>query len=406
MGGAGSLYAIDDYLADEMNDTDDIDKLLSKIETTSIMRENYKPKGYLSYKEACTFMYGYLDNNFNNEINCIYTGMKQSMKKETIIKHHLFDIIQNPSTKNVKLHKGILSKKNCKLIRQTAYNNGKGVNCEHIWPQSHFKRTHLKHVCSDLHNMLPANTIINSLRNDYIFGNVENIPKNLLKLDDIITKTSKQNNTKLQITAKARNTDNTNLKYFDNVDTVVTINKAKTNQEQKTSSKNTPKKRSKKKRSRGKKKSKLKSNLDLPNSNGIDFSSHSEIDRRLQVFEPREISKGNIARCIFYIALIYGYKLFNPKYSNENIAKQNLKWFENLKNDCLEWNHLDLPDSNEISRMNIIAKIQGNINPFIIDPNCADKIFGGFDENEWKYLIGVIDPPRRQIFCSSSSLII
>ena len=41
----------------------------------------------------------------------------------------------------------------------------------------------------------------------------------------------------------------------------------------------------------------------------------------------------------------------------------------------LEWNKIDPPDTVEIERTKLIEKIQGNVNPFIIDNSLVDKYF-------------------------------
>ena len=98
-----------------------------------------------------------------------------------------------------------------------------------------------------------------------------------------------------------------------------------------------------------------------------DHDIKSEFDKKKKIFEPREISKGNVARALFYIATIYGDKLF----SNQ----KHIDWFEKMRPTLLEWNKIDPPDTVEIERTKLIEKIQGNVNPFIIDNSLVDKYF-------------------------------
>lgn len=82
-----------------------------------------------------------------------------------------------------------------------------------------------------------------------------------------------------------------------------------------------------------------------------------DFERRNGVAEPRPLARGNIARSIFYMHDIYGIPL-------EEDLLQKLK----------EWNRLDPPSNHEFQRNNKIEKIQGNRNPYIDNPEKAEKL--------------------------------
>ena len=80
-------------------------------------------------------------------------------------------------------------------------------------------------------------------------------------------------------------------------------------------------------------------------------------------FEPREEQKGNTAR-----AMVYFYTMYPQEADNSfwNIQKEVL----------LNWNHIDYPDDEEISRTWEIASHQQNKpNPFVVDPTLFDRIY-------------------------------
>ncbi len=108
----------------------------------------------------------------------------------------------------------------------------------------------------------------------------------------------------------------------------------------------------------------------IPTSN-IDF--YSEKDEEDCVFEPREDSKGNIARAVFYFYAIY-----------QSIADDN--FFHLQKEVLLQWHFADPADEAELRRNNLIAAEQGNENPFISDATLAQRAFfeadGSFPEGD------------------------
>lgn len=81
------------------------------------------------------------------------------------------------------------------------------------------------------------------------------------------------------------------------------------------------------------------------------------------LFEPREDHKGNVARSMFYIYVIYG---------DRQIDKA---WFAPQAATLLEWNRKDPVDQSERERNEAVLQAQGNLNPFVVDPDLADRIF-------------------------------
>lgn len=81
-------------------------------------------------------------------------------------------------------------------------------------------------------------------------------------------------------------------------------------------------------------------------------------------FEPREDHKGAVARSMLYVYGVYG-----PN-------KLNMAWFKPQINTLLRW-HREYPVTpNEIVRTKAIKEVQGNVNPFIVDPSLAYRLFG------------------------------
>lgn len=75
------------------------------------------------------------------------------------------------------------------------------------------------------------------------------------------------------------------------------------------------------------------------------------------IFEPRPVARGNIARALFYMHKKYGLKL------SAHMIKM-----------LVRWNREDPPSNQEIERNNKIESIQGNRNPYIDNPDLANKL--------------------------------
>lgn len=81
------------------------------------------------------------------------------------------------------------------------------------------------------------------------------------------------------------------------------------------------------------------------------------------LFEPREDHKGNVARALAYFYAVYG---------NQNIQSG---WFLSRIETLRRWHHEDPVDERERARTAGIAAVQGNLNPFVLDPSAFDRSF-------------------------------
>lgn len=84
-------------------------------------------------------------------------------------------------------------------------------------------------------------------------------------------------------------------------------------------------------------------------------------------FEPADPVKGNVARAMLY---------FIVRYSDKNIRQgmdYDSFWTKTVPM-LLEWNRQDPPDANERRRNGLVEEFQGNRNPFIDNPELADRI--------------------------------
>ena len=96
----------------------------------------------------------------------------------------------------------------------------------------------------------------------------------------------------------------------------------------------------------------------IPSSNINEYSETNST-----YFEPREESKGDVARSIFYFYTIY-----------ENVA--NDIFFNTQKDVLYQWHIQDPPTNIEIDRTWAIAAYQNNIpNPFIIDHSLIERAY-------------------------------
>jgi hypothetical protein len=98
----------------------------------------------------------------------------------------------------------------------------------------------------------------------------------------------------------------------------------------------------------------------LPPAETIDQYSEKGDGR----FEPREDRKGDIARALFYIRIIYGDRVDTTFFSQQAPT-------------LLLWHELDPPDEREQRRTRLIARYQdGKPNPFVLDPTLVLRLWG------------------------------
>ena len=106
------------------------------------------------------------------------------------------------------------------------------------------------------------------------------------------------------------------------------------------------------------------------------------------VFEPADSIKGDVARIIMYMYMHYNDGTIKDLSSitgwntKSYYGQMNINWVmgPNKTDECFTllryWNAIDPVSSDEITRNNYAAQIQGNRNPFIDHPTYADKIWG------------------------------
>jgi len=82
-------------------------------------------------------------------------------------------------------------------------------------------------------------------------------------------------------------------------------------------------------------------------------------------FEPREDHKGNVARAMVYFWVVYG---------NDNISAN---WIDSQLATFAQWDRDDPIDAKEQARNVKIKAIQGNENPFILDPTLLQRVVTG-----------------------------
>lgn len=97
---------------------------------------------------------------------------------------------------------------------------------------------------------------------------------------------------------------------------------------------------------------------DVP-SDEIDEYSEATSD----LFEPREDHKGNVARALAYFYAVYG---------GQNIQSD---WFLSRIETLQRWHEEDPADAEERARSAGIAAVQGNVNPFVLDPTAFERSF-------------------------------
>jgi endonuclease I len=82
-------------------------------------------------------------------------------------------------------------------------------------------------------------------------------------------------------------------------------------------------------------------------------------------FEPMESKKGDVARSVFYFYTMY------QKQAN----KADIRFFSAMLTDLCRWHRKDRVDSTEWNKTMAIARIQGNVNPFVIDATLAERCY-------------------------------
>lgn len=122
---------------------------------------------------------------------------------------------------------------------------------------------------------------------------------------------------------------------------------------------------------------------------GADIDKFSESNRR--VFEPEEDHKGNVARAMLYFFTIYE--------RNNNVDKG---FFTPQVRTLAAWHNLDPADGREVERGNRIEQIQGNLNPYVIDPTLFSRAVEDLLAPPRTPLIATATPPEAQVTLEGS----
>lgn len=83
------------------------------------------------------------------------------------------------------------------------------------------------------------------------------------------------------------------------------------------------------------------------------------------LFEPRETVKGDVARAMFYFYTIY----------REACDAADPNFFELQRETFCNWHRQDPADDAERIRTRRIASVQGNVNPFVLDPSLPERTY-------------------------------
>jgi endonuclease I len=99
----------------------------------------------------------------------------------------------------------------------------------------------------------------------------------------------------------------------------------------------------------------------IPTTNIDEYSERDAIVGTDDVFEPKEASKGNIARALFYFFSIY--------------PAADSAFFFPMTPTLLKWHYQDPADAKELDRNNRVKLLQGKDNPFILDSTLARRTY-------------------------------
>lgn len=171
----------------------------------------------------------------------------------------------------------------------------KKVNCEHIWPQSFFKKKYP--MKSDLNHCFASQYKLNTHRSNKKFD----------EIDDDEAQFLDENGKPLEL---------------DDSD--------------------------------------LSNDEEISDEEDLDVTNLSEKSNYNNTFEPRDVSKGNVARAIAYFNTMY------PKYDMNKVIDVPV---------LLTWHHQDPIDEGERKRVDVIYKYQNNVNPFIVCPELVSRIY-------------------------------
>lgn len=99
---------------------------------------------------------------------------------------------------------------------------------------------------------------------------------------------------------------------------------------------------------------------------------------RLRVWEPPEGLKGDVARCLMYLATIYAGGIRRYETGSGEVWSENPgEGFTSAYGaQLMTWHRIDPPSEYELNRNKIFAEIQGNSNPYVEFPDVAEYLWG------------------------------
>jgi len=103
-----------------------------------------------------------------------------------------------------------------------------------------------------------------------------------------------------------------------------------------------------------------------------------------------EMKKGDIARSMFYFYTFY----------RSEADKKSKTYFSSMLPDLCRWHRSDKVDSTEILRTLAIARVQSNVNPFILDPSLAERCYcAAYPDKPIKpYSVNIYPNPSKGLF--------
>jgi endonuclease I len=107
-------------------------------------------------------------------------------------------------------------------------------------------------------------------------------------------------------------------------------------------------------------------------------------------FEPMESKKGDVARSVFYFYMLY----------QKQADKSDNRFFPSMLDDLCRWHRKDKVDSTEWNKTMAIARIQGNVNPFVIDATLTERRYcsGVISELTKTYNTELYPNPTKGLF--------
>ena len=122
----------------------------------------------------------------------------------------------------------------------------------------------------------------------------------------------------------------------------------------------------------------------VPNGKPLAEAPGTRYDPTLNIFEPRDAIKGDIARILFYMDVRYegdqtkepDLRLVEalPRDLRRGVDRNGNGYFSNIST-LLKWHEQDPVDEMERRRQDRVFEIQGNRNPFIDHPEWVGPVF-------------------------------